>query len=1244
MDARNTFFWTAQQYASLNATFRTSGNFNDLTVTDYKIATLRHWLRGYTNEAVVSRALSLERAGSPDGNLNGQKTWFDYAGKANLGGGNWGTQGTNAQPLFTARILPDGSSQFTYTERNRWELPTRVVTTYSTNPGVGTRENNMVYASNGIDLITLRGPNNELLSSNAYNGFHQVVTQFDAVTNRTDNTYDSAHHLTSLSGPTGLVTTNYFYTTGTNVGWLQTTIDFEGTLANAYRTNSFTYDKGLVSTSTDVRGLTTSRTWDALLRPTTLITPSSTNTYQYARLDLTNAINGLVFTNGFAFDRLGRMTNAAAAFNPPTSPFQNRSLGYVNGLPSVYTNALLQTESYAYDLGGRLLTTTFPDTSSLTNRYDLLGQVTNTMDAAGVSVTNWYNNQGLVYTSANAFGQVFYRMYDNRDRLTNEVDARGVPASMSYDNLGRLLTRSYPDGGVEQFQYSARGLITYTNQLTNVTHYGYDAVGRKTAETNANNEITRWVYNGAGDLLSVTDGKNQTTQFGYDQYGRQTNQVDSTGTTILRFKYDALGRLTNRWSAAKGDTFYSYDQAGNLKTIDYPASPDVSFTYDGENRLFMMDDAVGHSMFNYTSFGALLNEQVSWPDSNKVSYTYWTNHLRASITVDQADSSTVSQTYLYDTANRLHSISSPAGAFTYSYQGAGPLVQKIAYPNGAYMTNSYDNVARLQFTKLKNSSNNDLNSHAYLNNVGNQRYRQTRLDGSYVDYLYDKIGQLKSATGHESGGTVRLLENLGYGYDAAGNLNYRTNNALVQTYTPDSRNQLTNITRASTLTVSGATSLAATNVTVNGLSAARYADNTFAKDGFTLTNGVNTFTVIAQDSYGRADTNVIAANLPTTVSLTYDLNGNLTSDGLRGFTYDDENRLIQIVVTNSYKTQFTYDGLGRRRIRDEYVWFNGAWAYTLYVHYLYDGNLVIEERLGGDNSPVHYTRGLDVSGSLSGAGGIGGLLARSQNVSASPQHHFYHADGNGNVTMLINVAQQVTAKYLYDPYGNVLGSSGFMADVNLYRFSSKEVHDNSGLIYFGVRFYDPALHRWLNRDPIEYLDSDAQDGTAAIVATRAVGFVNPLTLGNGQIPNPFGTTTPAVPTTTKTIPSNLYSFVSNDPLSRTDPQGLVDRWYAPGQVNNQSKSPVVVVDVDNQRLAIVPPGNKSPGWFIDWDFVRLPDGRWFKIGGGQELIIGPDGQVKLVFTFFGNGSPAGKDMSTWLEKLYQDYLKKNQKE
>src|SRR5207249_11179799 len=92
---------------------------------------------------------------------------------------------------------------------------------------------------------------------------------------------------------------------------------------------------------------------------------------------------------------------------------------------------------------------------------------------------------------------------------------------------------------------------------------------------------------------------------------------------------------------------------------------------------------------------------------------------------------------------------------------------------------------------------------------------------NYVNDSYGKIGELKTAKGYESGGSSRLQEQFGYAYDSAGNLNARTNNALVQTFGMNNLNELINVTRSGTLTVAGATSATASSVTVadNGNSA-----------------------------------------------------------------------------------------------------------------------------------------------------------------------------------------------------------------------------------------------------------------------------------------------------------------------------------------------------------------------------------------------------------------------------------------
>jgi RHS repeat-associated protein len=620
----------------------------------------------------------------------------------------------------------------------------------------------------------------------------------------------------------------------------------------------------------------------------------------------------------------------------------------------------------------------------------------------------------------------------------------------------------------------------------------------------------------AGDLLTLTDQNTNITTWNYDEYGRATNKVDASATVVFKFGYDANGWLTHRWTPAKLDTFYTNDAVGNVTFINYLNSDDVSLGYDAVNRLTSISNALGMTYRTYTQFGALATEDGPW-DNDTISYGYTQNRSRQNLSLQQPNASAWAQSYAYDRANRLTNTTSPAGVFGYQYLAAASVISKLVLPNAAYITNSYDTSARILSTVLKNSTNGILNSHAYAYNVGSQRTALTNVSGEYLSYGYDSIGQLKTALGKESGGSTRLHEILGYNYDPAGNVKHRTNNALIQTFTVNNRNQLTAGSRSGSLSVAGTTTSTATNVTVNTSNATLYADNTFASTNHALVDGTNAFTAIGLDSYGRADTNTISTYLPASPSFSYDSNGNLVYDGQRAFGYDDENRLASVTRTNHWKSEFTYDGLSRRRVRKEYFWQNSAWVLSNEVRYVYDGARIIQERNSWNLPQLAYTRGSDLSGTLEDAGGIGGLLAISQLTFIAPQHAYYHADGNGNVTMLINTQQLAVARYRYEPFGALLSLSGPWAELNRFRFSSKEEHLNSGLVLYEARAYEALLQRWPNRDPIE------EEGGL-----------------------------------------NLYACLRNDPINRVDPLGLFwtgqpysMMWGGAGSVSINGKTYVV---------------------------------------------------------------------------------------
>lgn len=1040
MYARNTFHWDKRHLAACS-----TSDYHQFTTNDYNRAHLKHWLMSgdpYINYEVKG-VISMEREPSPDAAATspGQFTWYDYFAKQQ----GPQTPGTNSLADTAVQMLPNGDEWYYLYGVNEWGLPTSRTEVYSDAGGAHTRQATYAYASNDQDLIQVVGPDMVTTASLSYTN-HLVLTYTNAVGDVTSMNYNTNQQLTSLKTPTLLVITNLYYTSGMYSNWLQSTI------VNGVATNSYSYTNGLVYQHTNGLGFVSTFNWDGLKRPKSVSDSRGTISLAYSNLDLASIGDRLNNTNSFGHDLMRRLTSFTNALQRVTQ------FSYCNcGALSSAQDALGKQTQFFYDVSGHLTNVVYADGRSVTNFYNLLHELTNSADNFGFSVKLYYNDQRLLTAATNSLGLGVSFAYDIKDRLTNVVNADGLALGFAYDNLDRLTSRAYPNGGVEQFNYSPFGLTNYIDPLTNKTFYAYDNAYRLLSVTNANNEVLRFTYNALGEMLTLADGKNQTNTWNYYPFGLVTNKVDAASNVVFYLQFDANNRLTNRWTPAKGNTYYTNDAVGNVLAITHPLSPSISYKYDALNRLTNMTDALGVTVFSYTAAGQLQGETGPWA-GDTISYTYNKARLRSGLTLSQPNATAWVQSFLYDPALRLTNTTAPSGVFQAAY-GTGAAgspafgVAGLTLPNGAVITNYFDAFNRLVQTVLQ-GTNGTLNSHGYGYNVGNQRTSQTNVFGDYVNFAYDKIGQLTSALAYESNATARLNEQSSYGYDAAHNLIGRTNNDLQQAFIVNSLNELSNVTHNATITVSGTTTSPATNVTVNSLTAAQYADGTFAKSGLSLGNGTNTYTAIGKDSLGRLDTNIVTVYLPSPASYTNDLNGNLLFDGLKAYDYDDENQLVRITVTNTWKTELTYDGLMRRRIRRESVWQNGVWVQTNEVHYVYDGPVVVQER-DLNNVPVTtYSR----------AGAW--LLGMSQPSLVNPQHYFYHTDGNGNITALVNGQQNLAARAGYDPFGNLLFKIGPMANANLYWFSSQEYHSQSDSLLYLHRVYIPSLDRWLNRDPI----------------------------------------------------------------------------------------------------------------------------------------------------------------------------------
>jgi RHS repeat-associated protein len=292
-----------------------------------------------------------------------------------------------------------------------------------------------------------------------------------------------------------------------------------------------------------------------------------------------------------------------------------------------------------------------------------------------------------------------------------------------------------------------------------------------------------------------------------------------------------------------------------------------------------------------------------------------------------------------------------------------------------------------------------------------------------------------------------------------------------------------------------------TNPDSPGTQYPQYGDYEFAYDhiGNRLTYGVD---ANPDTTYAANDLNQYSGTTNPTEHLCYDDDGNLIrdgkasptcpgTDGLREYKWDAENRLIEVAPVSpsndpprNKKVKFVYDYMGRR-VRKEVFIYDDGWPQDNdpdeQWHFVYDGwNVVmVLDGLNSNATTRKYTWGLDLSGTIHGAGGIGGLLAAVETQGTSSElddkRYWYFYDANGNVGQVLDATDtnniSIAARYEYDPYGNPIPipqppGPGPYADLNPFRFSTKWFDDETGLGYWGKRCYSSRLGRWISRDPI----------------------------------------------------------------------------------------------------------------------------------------------------------------------------------
>jgi len=198
--------------------------------------------------------------------------------------------------------------------------------------------------------------------------------------------------------------------------------------------------------------------------------------------------------------------------------------------------------------------------------------------------------------------------------------------------------------------------------------------------------------------------------------------------------------------------------------------------------------------------------------------------------------------------------------------------------------------------------------------------------------------------------------------------------------------------------------------------------------------------------------------------VSYDADGNLLYDGNRVLAYNAENQLVRVAIPGASESRYDYDYLGRR-VRKSVVAARNGSGPSCTVTWVNSGWNNIEERrtIDGATAVNNFVWGLDLSQSMEGSGGIGSLLAV---VDETGKQMSLIYDAKGDVTQLADNQGALQARYEYDAVGQVLVADGVSADQNSWRHSTKYADGETGLVYYGARYYMPAAGRWTQRDRI----------------------------------------------------------------------------------------------------------------------------------------------------------------------------------
>ncbi len=688
--------------------------------------------------------------------------------------------------------------------------------------------------------------------------------------------------------------------------------------------------------------------------------------------------------------------------------------------------------------------------------YDGLGRQTAVIDSrAGRSETH-YNSRGEVEATVDPDG--------NRTTYTYYGPNEG--------NAGKLKVKVNPAGHTEKFAYNSRGQITARwGDARHPVVYFYNHCGERTNMLTFSGErdgpATAMLDIGKTpeQILAALGDPGQTTKWVYDESTGvllRKEYADGNGTD---YAYTPDGRLNTQTNARGDKIVHEYEEktADLAKTVRLPAdtkpgdkSNVTEFTLNRLGNLATVEDETGRRAYQRDDLGRMAVEDL--PGGWRIERDYDAMGNLACVGLkDETGAKVHFVDYTWNADGSLASVECPSGNFSYRYvNGAPDLLASLTGPV-VESTWSYEPKRRNLITRVEN------------------RFRGSGEEISTFVYTNDDLGRPIAVA--ISG---PMVENPGWTWK------YNSRSELVAAIPRNSK-------------------FAAYGFEYDGMGnrtrSTERTGATLASFGYKA-NLLNQYTEIIDDS-GNPRTFV------------YDLDGNLLADDRANYYWDSRSRLVRVERKDGLVASYSYDHVGRR-IRKHVKSADGTETEILFI---FDGwNLLAEIPIKPGpllDAARFYSWGRDLSGTLQGAGGVGGLLAiheKPEAADAASRDFFADFDGNGNLVELVTREQNIEAHYQYGPFGRQVNVSGSYAKRNVIGYSTKYLDVESEFLHFTLRPYNSQLGRWPSRDPIEELGG-----------------------------------------------RNLYSFVQNSPIQFIDLLGM-----APNQVYEDLKELVKAIREDVQ--------------------------------------------------------------------------------